>query len=216
MLGGAIGFPLGQSLQAYHAWNIESFRAGLWAQLDPHMNWWNMMETTYGAVMGAMLGLGLWLNRKRIRLRNEPDTISMPWPVEWILIAVHLSLLFAVEFRSIRAVDALYDLGLIMGIIPMVAIVSGRFWPFMVVFPITSAIIAFSNLMVEILYGETYHLTPLFLKFHMIIFLLSGLGGDVINNLLNSQHETKINFQSTLLYLLIGIPMGFLLIPSLN
>ena len=137
ILGGAIGFPLGQSLQAYHAWNLESFRTGLWAQLDPYMNWWNMMETTFGAVMGAMLGLGLWLNRKRIRLRNEPDTISMPWVVEWILIVVHLSLLFAVEFRSIKAVDALYDLGLIMGIIPMVAIVSGRWWPFMVVFPIT-------------------------------------------------------------------------------
>ena len=61
----------------------------------------------------------------------------MPCVVEWILIAVHLSLLFAVEFRSIKAVDALYDLGLIMGIIPMVAIVSGRWWPFMVVFPVT-------------------------------------------------------------------------------
>ena len=154
MLGGAIGFPLGQSLQAYHAWNLESFRAGLWAQLDPHMNWWNMMETTYGAVMGAMLGLGLWLNRKRIRLRNEPGTISMPWPVEWILIAVHLSLIFAVEFRSIRAVDALYDLGLIMGIIPMVAIVSGRFWPFMVVFPVTLFPIAGKTIR-QLVYSES-------------------------------------------------------------
>ena len=154
ILGGAIGFPLGQSLQAYHAWNLESFRQGIWARLDQHMNWWNMMETTYGAVMGAMLGLGLWFNRKRIRLRNEPDTISMPWAVEWILIALHLSLLFAVEFRSIRAVDALYDLGLIMGIIPMVAIVSGRWWPFMVVFPVTLFPIAGKTIK-QLVYGES-------------------------------------------------------------
>ncbi len=137
ILGGAIGFPLGQSLQAYHVWNLASFREGMWAQLDPYMNWWNMMETTFGAVMGGMLGLGLWLNRKRILLRNEPDKISMPFAVEWILIAVHLSLIFAVEFKSIRVVDALYDLGLIMGIIPMVAIVGGRWWPFMMIFPVT-------------------------------------------------------------------------------
>lgn len=137
ILGGAIGFPLGQSLQAYHAWNLAAFSNGMWAQLDPYMNWWNMMETTYGAVVGGMLGLGLWLNRRRIRLQNNPDRVSVPSVVEWSLLSVHLLLLFAVEFRSIMVVDALYDLGLMMGVIPLVAIVGGRWWPFMAVLPVT-------------------------------------------------------------------------------
>ncbi|MDX9973362.1 MAG: hypothetical protein RBU21_10280, partial [FCB group bacterium] len=34
LLGGALGFPLGQCLQAYHAWNPEVFRQGIWATLD--------------------------------------------------------------------------------------------------------------------------------------------------------------------------------------
>ena len=38
-----------------------------------YFNWWNMMETTFGAVMGAVLGLGLWLNRRRIGVSSEPD-----------------------------------------------------------------------------------------------------------------------------------------------
>ena len=52
ILGGALGFPLGQSIQAYHAWNPEIFTGGIWEDLGA-VNWWNMMETTFGAIMGA-------------------------------------------------------------------------------------------------------------------------------------------------------------------
>ena len=38
----------------------------------PLINWWNMMETTFGAVFGAILALGLWLNR-RLVARDRPD-----------------------------------------------------------------------------------------------------------------------------------------------
>ncbi|MBN2329851.1 MAG: hypothetical protein JXR73_22105 [Candidatus Omnitrophica bacterium] len=137
ILGGAVGFPLGQSLQAYHAWNPDVFRQGLWATLDPHMNWWNMMETTYGAVMGASLGFGLWLNREHIRPCSQTEEVDLPCAAEWILLAIHIGLLAAVEFLSIPFVDAVYDLGLMMGIIPMAAIVGGRWWPYLVVFPVT-------------------------------------------------------------------------------
>ena len=54
-LGGAIGFPGGQCLQAYHAWNVDSFRQGWFAALEPHMNWWNVMEITFGAVFATVL-----------------------------------------------------------------------------------------------------------------------------------------------------------------
>lgn len=137
ILGGAIGFPLGQSLQALHMWHPEFYQSGIWERLDPHMNWWNMMEITFGTTMGACLGLGLWLNRRLIAPRAIPrEELPRPY-VEWILLAIHVPLLAAVEFRSYYSVDVLYDLGLIMGIIPIVAIAAGRFYPYLQILPIT-------------------------------------------------------------------------------
>ena len=135
LLGGAVGFPLGQSLQAFHAWNPDVFGSGIWTRLDPHMNWWNMMEITFGATMGGVLGLGLWLNRTEIQ--PEVDGDPMPVSLEGLLLAVHVALLSGVAFMSVRAVDAVYDLGLIMGIIPMVALAGSRYWPYLVVLPVT-------------------------------------------------------------------------------
>jgi len=124
-------------LQAFHAWNLEFFRSGAWAKIDPLLNWWNFMETTFGAVMGATLGLGLWLNRRRIAAMREESNASLPSFVEWTLLAVHVGLLVTVEFFSVRWVDALYDFGLILGFIPVVALAGGRWWPWLVMLPIT-------------------------------------------------------------------------------
>jgi hypothetical protein len=141
-LGGALGFPLGQSLQAFHAWNLELFRTGFWAKADPLINWWNFMETTFGAVMGAALGLGLWLNRWRIApLRDEPSAPLLP-ALEWLFLAAHASLLVTVEFVSVPWVDALYDFGLVMGLIPVVAVAGGRWWPYLLMLPVTTLLIA--------------------------------------------------------------------------
>lgn len=141
-LVGGLGFPLGQTLQACHAWNRELFQSGVWAQLGPVMNWWNWMETTFGAVMGACLGLGLWLNRRRIAPLNEADAPSLKPALEGLLLGVHLPLLLLTEFADVRVVDRFYDLGLVLGLIPMVAVAGGRWWPFLLVFPVTALPIA--------------------------------------------------------------------------
>jgi len=138
VLGGAMGFPLGQCLQAYHAWNLDSFRSGGWAQIDPLINWWNFMETTFGAVMGAMLGLGLWLNRCRIVVPRDGNRFAIPSWAGWLLAAVHCALLISTEFLSVRWVDALYDFGLMLGFIPIVALAGGRWWPWLVLLPVTA------------------------------------------------------------------------------
>lgn len=135
---GGLGFPIGQCLQAFHAWNPDLFRTGFWAQLDPHMNWWNWMETTFGLVMGACLGLGLWVNRSRIASLSQPVAPEFTPAQETALAAVHLPLLLLVEFAAVPAVDAVYDVGLGLGLIPMVAAAGGRWWPFGVVFPLTA------------------------------------------------------------------------------
>lgn len=136
-LGGAIGFPLGQSLQAFHAWNPESFKTGIWIRLDPFMNWWNFMETTFGLVLGGTLGLGLWLNRKRIApVESGKEGVFKP-PMEWLLLGIHTSLLLAAEFGNIRILNALYDFGLAMAVIPMIAVSGGGRWPLWLIFPVT-------------------------------------------------------------------------------
>ncbi len=43
-----------------------TLQSGVWEWLDPKMNWWNVMETTFGFIMGGVLTLGIALNRKLI------------------------------------------------------------------------------------------------------------------------------------------------------
>ncbi|NUM52783.1 MAG: hypothetical protein HUU46_03985 [Candidatus Hydrogenedentes bacterium] len=134
VLGGALGFPLGQCIQAYHAWNAESMKEGIW----PILNYWNFMETTFGLVMGAMLGFGTWLHRNRIRLieYDRDEWMTLPW--EWTLLIVHCALLVLSEFWiPIELIGTVYDLGLVMGVIPLMAIAGGRLWPYFAIFPVT-------------------------------------------------------------------------------
>ena len=159
---GGLGFPIGQCLQSWHAWNRDFFTTGIWATFDPVMNWWNWMETTFGAVMGASLGLGVWLNRGSVGLtgRGFHDTTgrgshdltgrgsrgfigaALPPSAEWALVAVHVALLIVAEFTSMAWANALYDPGLVIAFIPLIAVAAGRWWPFLVALPITLVPIA--------------------------------------------------------------------------
>lgn len=142
VLAGAFGFPLGQSLQAYHAWNLDFFRSPEWVNVDNVINWWNFMETTFGAVMGATIGLGLWMNRRRIAVADGSAPATIPPVVEWTLVAIHCGLLITTEFFSVAWVDLLYDFGPMLGFVPLVAIAGGRWWPWLVMLPITALPIA--------------------------------------------------------------------------
>ena len=138
VLGGVLGFPLGQCLQSYHAWNLESFRSGEWSNIDSVINWWNMMETTFGAIMGATLGLGLWFNRARLPAEHLPQPVSISPRLEWALVLGYVYLLILGEFGSPPAViEPVLDLGLAMGVVPMLAIAGGKWWPFLAPLPIT-------------------------------------------------------------------------------
>jgi hypothetical protein len=137
LLGGGLGFTIGQCFQSYHAWNPEVFSQGFWVDLDPHMNWWNVMETTFGTVMGGVLGLGLWLHRKRINPLTLGDQDYMPLPLEWTLLIGHVILLVLFEYLEFSGVDALYDIGIIMGVLPIVVVAGGRWAPYFVLLPVT-------------------------------------------------------------------------------
>jgi hypothetical protein len=135
-VAGGLGFPGGQSLQAFHSWNTERFNSGDLAQFKvfQYFNWWNMMETTFGLIFGAVLALGLWLNRKRIAVSQvEPDVALTP-TTEACLISLHLGLLLTAEFLRLPGsgaiVSSYIDLGLFMCVLPIIGIVGGRIWPY--------------------------------------------------------------------------------------
>jgi hypothetical protein len=141
-LGGAIGFPGGQCLQAYHAWNVESFREGWFAALEPHINWWNLMEITFGMVFAAVLSLGLWLNRGLIAAKDKVATHIFSAPMEWLLVAIHVVALSLWNFVLFPPLDMIADHGLPMIAIPLVAVIGGRLWPYLVTLPIVALPIA--------------------------------------------------------------------------
>lgn len=157
-LGGAVGFPLGQSLQAFHAWNRELFASGAWAEADRVINWWNFMETTFGLTMGAAIGLGAWTMRRwitdagQVAEAEEGGALPASGWLEGGLLAVHAVLLVGVEFAGVRWIDAVYDFGLMLAFIPFIGVGIGRVWPWVLTFGITLVPIAgktFRNLCVE-------------------------------------------------------------------
>lgn len=135
IIGGALGFPGGQCLQSLHAWQPELVQSVVGKSLDSLINWWNLMEITFGATMGAALGLAAWLNRHLIR-PQLPDTRDAPVWLSTLLLALHLALLSVSEFGAVPVVDAVYGLGLCMGIIPMVAVTLSRWWASALLLPV--------------------------------------------------------------------------------
>lgn len=146
IIGGALGFPGGQCIQAYHAWNREAFAASSWGEFYKLVNWWNMMETTFGLVWGATLGLVVWLNRHLIHPPAESPSVSLKPAWEVGLIVAHIILLLASEFARFAPTDRIVpcytELGLVMTILPVVGILGGRFWPYVLILPIVAAPIA--------------------------------------------------------------------------
>lgn len=175
-LGGALGFPTGQSVQAFHAWNRDLFRNGTLASLDPLINWWNFMETTFGAVFGAVLGYGLWRNRglfafpgrqhpsleQIVHPPPQPNSLPAaglrhpaPQVFEWglVLLGFHTALLVISEFTSFPILEAYTDLPLVMGALPIMAAAHGRLSPWLIALPITLIPIA-GKTVAQLVYKE--------------------------------------------------------------
>ncbi len=138
VIGGGLGFSLGQCLQAFHAWHPEWFADGYLMKIDRVINWWNMMETTFGAIFGLLLGLGLWLNRHLIKAPTpEPEVTEIKSSFEWGLLGIYVLALSSWSFISFTALDHFADLAITMGLLPLIAVTAGRFWPFWMCLPIT-------------------------------------------------------------------------------
>ena len=134
---GGIGFATGQSVQAFHAWNAESFLEGWFAPIEPYMNWWNTMETLFGAILGMGLGLGVWLNRAKLPPPAE-DYVEIAPAAERVLLAGHVAALVAWNFMTFNALDGVADHALTMGLLPLALVVGGRYSPYLIALPIVA------------------------------------------------------------------------------
>jgi hypothetical protein len=147
-LAGAIGFPGGQCIQAFHAWNTELVKSVIPIGLYGNINWWNMMETTFGCIFGAVLGLGLYLNRHLIVPKsNEGASQGFAPVVDVLLILVHVMLLGLWNFGSFDWLDSVADLALTMGLIPTLCLLRGRFSPYLMILPVVAFPIAGKTLL---------------------------------------------------------------------
>ena len=135
ILGGQ-GFPIGQSLQAAHAWDSATFLRTSWWQVG--YNTWNMMEVTFGVVAGMLLGLGTWAHRHRICQDRGVAVVSLSPMADGWLIASYVYVMCLGTYYG-KSVFLLFDAhGLLLGLIPMIAIVGGRYSPFLYVLPVVA------------------------------------------------------------------------------
>lgn len=133
---GGVGFPVGQLFQSYHAWYGVAPWFEDWAKT---VNWWNLMETTFGFVLGAFLAIGLWLNRHLVGNQVSPSRPSGTWAMgwEWVAIGLHIFLLACSDFLLVPALSRIYMYGVVIVCIPVLASLRGTWFPWLILSPIT-------------------------------------------------------------------------------
>jgi O-antigen/teichoic acid export membrane protein len=82
--------------------------------------------------------------------------------------------------------------------------------------PSTMAMMTLSSPMIGALYGEKYVYGPFFLTIAVIVNLFALLGSLSAGNLLSGLGETRILMIQSIITLIIGLPLGFILIPMLG
>lgn len=144
-IAGGVGFAGGQCVQAFRAWNSDLFESG-WLSSYPvfdYVNWWNMMEISFGLVFGAVLALGLWSSKSLIKVETQDEIVTLSPTVEIFLLLLHSSLLMTAEFLDLPGTGGIVsqyaNYGLIMCVIPMVGIFGGRIWPYALLLPVVAA-----------------------------------------------------------------------------
>lgn len=78
----------------------------------------------------------------------------------------------------------------------------------LLIVPASTAMIIFSKQIIQIIYGPEYVLAPTFLALHSLLFLLAGLGFQVLNSLFNGLNETFITLKMGLTTFLVFILLG--------
>jgi len=161
-IAGGLGFPIGQSLQAAEAWNAAAYTQGVGWRIGA--NSWNMMEVTFGMIAGACLCLGCWIHRHRVcRVATDVDVRLSPAFEGWLIGSYVYVLLVGWYFEKSVFV-LVHEIGILMGLLPMVVIVGGRFAPFLYILPIVALSIVVKTYLAKFSQAD-FHATSLGLVF---------------------------------------------------
>ena len=188
-VAGGVGFPLGQCVQAFHAWNPCFFTKGLLGILEPYMNWWNMMEISFGTIFGAILAAGLWLNRHLIPSEATDDRVVISPLIELPLVAAYIGLLIWADFLGSGFVSIFGAKTMTIAALPLIGILGGRFFPYLIALPIVAGPIAGKTLR-EMCYKNEEFSRPI----GWVVFLTIPLGLLLWRAILlvqRGQHEEK-------------------------
>jgi hypothetical protein len=141
-LAGGLGFSLGQCVQAAHAWNPNLLVGGFLEGVNPHVNWWNMMEISFGAIWGGLVAAGLWAHRGWISAGDADDEVEIAPQWELVLFVGYVFVLVASEFLDLFVASMLIEFGIVAAAASLVLITGGRYWPYLFVLPIVAVPIA--------------------------------------------------------------------------
>lgn len=86
----------------------------------------------------------------------------------------------------------------------------------MLLIPATAAVMVLSKPMINTLFGEQWIYAPLFLTLYVLSNVTYGIGSLSVAGLLRGLGETRMQMTLDFLTTMIGIPIAFLLIPSLG
>lgn len=145
-IAGGFGFSIGQCVQAFHSWNPTLFSEGWFGGVSPYINWWNMMEITFGLILGGGLGLGVWWNRDKFDRTETADSTyaatSFTWDIDCYVAAAIVWVIGCWNFLSITQLDVLADRALPIAFLPLIGILGGRLFPYLFALPIVAMPIA--------------------------------------------------------------------------
>ena len=129
ILGGAVGFAGGEWLQTWG-----SHRRPFGERAQAWIDWWKVMEVSFGLLAGAALGLGWYLLEPGTRAVAAPPS-HLGASLELVVLVPWTAWLVAAE-TGWRPANAVWGLSFAVIALPMAAVFGGTLWPAFVVLPL--------------------------------------------------------------------------------
>ena len=125
VVGGGLGFSVGQMLQAF-SWAHPEFA------FRPWIDWWKVMELTFGFVGGVFIALAALTTPRQALRSDAPEPKSTPLVVEWLGMGVWVLMVVGYFVRE-PVTSLLAALPFVAGIVALSGLLFGRYWPWIVV-----------------------------------------------------------------------------------
>ncbi|MBM3499147.1 MAG: hypothetical protein FJX74_10810 [Armatimonadetes bacterium] len=129
LVGGGLGFAIGECVQA---WGMHQTPFG--PRVQRWMDWWKVMEVSFGLLGGAALGLGWLLLEPRFG-PAAPPAAPLPWAFEAMLLGLWTAWLVAAELGRGPA-NRVWEASFVAVALPMALAFGGGLAPAFIVAPV--------------------------------------------------------------------------------